>query len=131
MNIVLSTYAVRDSAGNIDHDSTVAKFASDLFTFEAERETETAVIATAVHALFDQYKSASLNMPFITNQVLRSLNAQPENFKILETRTLEFLRSNSQGKTDDGGNAERPNSVFVIAKGKGGGVKRRADIPTK
>lgn len=118
MNIVIGSYAVRGSNGSIDHESTLAKFAGDLLKWEAAQETENATIGAAVHALFDQFKGARLNMPYVTGEVLRKLNAQPENYKVLTEKVQGFIRSQAEGDT----------SPFVIGKGKGGGVARRADL---
>lgn len=131
MNIVIASYAVRSSNGSIDHDSTLAKFAGDLLAFEAMQEAESANIGAAVHALFDKFKGARLNMPFVTGEVLRALNATPDNYKALTEKVQGFVRRESQGEVFDDGTVERPNSTFVIGKGKGGGVARRADLPRK
>jgi hypothetical protein len=131
MNINFASYVVRFIDGSIDHDATVDKFSGDLLRFEAERETEMAVISQAVHALFDQFKGVRMNTPYVTGEVLRRLNVQPENYKTLHDKVVDFIRSSSQGKTLDDGSVECPNSVFVIGKGKGGGIARRADLPTK
>jgi hypothetical protein len=131
MNIVIGSYAVRSVDGSIDHEATLGKFAGDLLQFEAEQEQQSAEIGAAVHALFDQFKGARLNMPYLTGEVLRRLSATPENYKALTEKVQGFVRSQSQGETADDGTVERPNSVFIIGKGKGGGVARRADLPKK
>ena len=129
MNINFASYVVRFTDGSIDQDGTIEKFASDLIRYEAERETEMATIGSAVHALFDQFLGARLNTPYVTGEVLRRLNVQPENYKVLHDKVVDFIRSNSQGKTADDGTVENPSSVFVIGKGKGGGIARRCDLP--
>lgn len=128
MQINLHSYVVRGSDGSVDAEATIGKFGTDLARYIAERETEQETIANAVHAVFDHYKGASLNMPALVSMTLTKLNAQPESFKALSDRVLSFVRENAQGETKDGV-SERPNSLFVIGKGKGGGVKRRSDIP--
>lgn len=131
MNISISNYAVRSVDGGIDHEATLAKFAGDLLAFEVEQEEEASTIGAAVHALFDQFRGARLNMPYLTGEVLRRLNATPDNYKTLTEKVQGFVRSQSQGESFDDGTVEYPQSVFVIGKGKGGGVARRADIPAK
>jgi hypothetical protein len=127
----INSFIIRSVDGSIDHEASIGAFAGALLKYEAERETEMEVIAEAVHALFDQYKGARLNTPFLVGETLRRLNAQPENYKVLTEKVQRFIRSQSQGETADDGTVERPNSVLIIGKGKGGGVARRADLPKK
>lgn len=128
MGIIISSYVVRSSNGSIDHEATLSKFAGDLLAYEAEQEQESSVIGGAVHALFDQFKGARLNVPYLTGEVLRRLNATPENYKTLTEKVQNFVRSQSQGESYDDGTVEHPQSVFVIGRGKGGGVARRCDL---
>jgi hypothetical protein len=114
-------------------------FRTSYLAFVAEREIEDTNIGDAVHAVFDQYRSASINMPALAGFALTRLNVQPENFKALETRVMEYVRENADRheKTDKETGlitqaAETPRTrSFVIAKGKGGGVKRWSDHPVK
>ena len=129
---VLSVSLVAATDGSIDTDASLASCKAEILKYKAARETEQATIAEQVGALFDEHKGATLNMPYVANEALRRLNVQPENFKLLEARVLQYVRENSQGdKIGEGDSAtfERPDSLFVITKGKGGGVKRRGDIP--
>ena len=120
--IALATYCVRDEKGSIDVDATVAKFRADVLRHQVERETEQATIGTAVHAVFDEYPGASLNMPYVQSQTLSKLNAQPENFKALGKRVQRFIQENAANERSAG-------MTFRIAKGKGGGVSRWVDVP--
>lgn len=122
---------VRGDEGSVDVDATLAKCKAELIQFCAERETEEATIADAVCAIFDEYVGVRINMPALTGFALQRLNAQPQNHKVLTERVQAYVRSNSQGKTDDDGTQERPGSLFLIGKGKGGGVARRCDLPVK
>lgn len=117
-NINVSDYVVR-SSGSIDVEATVANFRSALSVHLAERETQQATIADAVHTVFDQYKGQTISMPSLTGLALQALNVQPENFGALTERVQEYVREQSKGEA----------SIFVIAKGKGGGCSRRADKP--
>jgi phage tail tube protein FII len=130
MQINLQSYVVRGSDGSVDEGATLDKFEATLSQYIAQRETELSTISDAVHAVFDQYKGTSINMPALTTFALQRLNAQPENYKALETRVQEFVRENSQGEVKDGV-AAHPLSMFLINKGKAGGCRRRADIPAK
>lgn len=116
--------------GQVDEDASRDAFDTALAKHIAERETETATIAAAVGKVFDQYKGTSINMPALCNFALAHLNAQPQNYKVLQDRTAQYVRDNSQGEKTEGVEAN-PSSLFVIGKGKGGGVHRRADRAAK
>lgn len=116
MNI--NEYVVRNG-GSVDVEASVAKFTSALAVHLAERETQQATIASAVHTVFDKNMGTVISMPALTGLALQELNAQPENFSVLSDRVQEYIRENSKGDA----------STFIIAKGKGGGVRRRVDIP--
>lgn len=116
--------------GKIDLDQSAAAFRTAALKRQAELETETTEIAAAVEAIYDQHHGKSIPMPTLGSMVAQALNAQPENFAVLSERALDYVRANSQGEVKDGV-AERPDSLFVIGKGKGGGCGRRADLPAK
>jgi len=136
MNIVMSEYLVRNASGAVDTAATLVKFETDMAKFVADTETEVSVIADAVGKVFDEHKS-TLAMPVLTAYALQKLNAQPSNFKVLEKRVMDYVRSNAdQPAIKDGDKvireAEAPRSrLFRIAKGVGGGVSRWSDIPEK
>jgi hypothetical protein len=95
----------------------------------AELETEETQIAATVNGLYDTHLGVSIKMPALASMACNALNAQPENFGVLSERVLNYARANSQGKTLADGSVERPDSLFVISKGKKGGCARRADLP--
>lgn len=119
---ILAAYAVRTSEGQIDLEGTCEAFASDLIKFQAERETETSVVAEAVNAVFSAHPGARMNMPYVTSEALRLLNVQPETHKLLTERVQVFIRDNSGAERSSG-------KLFHIGKGKGGGVSRWSDVP--
>jgi len=132
MSNAVVSFLVRDGAGDVDRAASLDKFEEELVKYCAQREMEQETIADAVHAAFDKYVGANITMPALCTYALTKLNAQPENHKILTERVLSYVRENSQGKaSEDGSTVERPTSVFVIGKGKHGGVKRRCDIVEK
>ena len=128
MEINIVTFAVRNSDGSIDHEASLQEFSDLIIKFGEEQDQENKVIAGAVHALFDRFKGARLNTPFVVGEVLRGLNVRPENFKTLTEKVQGFIRGQSQGETLPDGSHENPASVFVISRGKGGGIARRADM---
>lgn len=131
MSNAVVSFLVRDASGAVDREASLDKFEAELVKYCAERETEQEVISEAVNAAFDKYPGAVITMPAVCTFALSKLNAQPENHKILTERVQSYIRENSQGKVAEDGTAERPDSMFVIGKGKNGGVRRRADIPVK
>lgn len=118
---------------SIDQSASEAAFRTALLKHIAERETQQEQIAEAVSVLFDRYAGQSIGMPALASMTAQALNAQPENFKVLSDRVLDYVRANSQttGSEDEGTLAQHPDSTFVISKGKGGGCYRRADRPAK
>ncbi len=128
MSTSLTTQLV-EKDGHIDQDASRAAFNTALSKHIAEREVEQTQIADAVSALFDQYQGAAIPMPALASMTAQKLNAQPENFKVLSERVLDYVRSHSQGEKAEDGTVERPDSLFVIGKGKNGGCYRRADRP--
>jgi hypothetical protein len=116
--------------GAIDIDASAQAFRTAALKRQAELETEGSQIASAAAELFDQYRGQAIPMPTVGSMVAQKLNAQPENFKVLSDRVLDYVRQNSQGEVKDGV-AARPDSLFVIGKGKNGGCYRRADRPAK
>lgn len=119
--------------GRIDQAASEQAFHSALVRRTAELETEQEEIAEAVAALFDRYPGQAIGMPAVASMTVQALNAQPENFKVLSDRVLDYVRANSQetGSEKTGDLASHPDSLFVIAKGKNGGCYRRADRPAK
>jgi hypothetical protein len=119
--------------GRINLDASCAAFRSAAIKRQAELETEQTQIAEAVSAIFDTYHGKPIAMPTLGSMVAQRLNAQPENFKVLSDRALEYVRANSQttGSEEEGNLVQHPSSEFVIGKGKGGGCYRRADAPVK
>lgn len=128
----LATYAVHGEEG-FDVDATVEKFRADCERHQAIRCTEDEEIGAAVRAAFASVSpGCGLNMPFLESKVLQALNATDANFKDLTERTAKWVRAHAQGEAikndkDEVVGYTRPNSEFVIAKGKHGGVYRRED----
>jgi hypothetical protein len=130
MNTITITL-VQSTDGTIDQAGSEAAFASALSKYVAEREIEQTQIADKVSALFTEHLGKHIALPTVAGLVAQMLNAQPENHSILTERISDYIRDNSQGKKSHDGTVERPASMFVISKGKHGGVARRADLPVK
>ena len=130
MSTISLTVDLVQADGHIDQTASEQAFRSALVKRMAELETEQTQIADATAELFDQYRGQSIDMPTLGSLVAQKLNAVPENHAVLSERAKAYVRANSQGKVTNGVE-ERPNSLFVIGKGKGGGCSRRADRPAK
>ena len=132
MSISLTVALVTGDDGRINQDASVEAFRSALVRRTAELETEEVQIAQAVNDLFDQYMGTSINVPAVCSMAAQKLNVQPENFATISERVASYVRSHSQEtKNEDGTTTLHEDSMFVIAKGKGGGTYRRADRKAK
>jgi hypothetical protein len=105
--------------GAVDQEASEQQFRSDLSKYITESETQQSTIADTISAIFDAHKGEKVAMPVLASMACQKLNAQPSNWKALETLALEYIRANKDG--DD--------SLFVVVKGAGGGCGRRADLP--
>lgn len=117
--------------GHINIEASTQAFRASALKRQAERETQGAQIAEAVKDLYDRQAGKAIAMPVLGSMVAQALNAEPENFKVLSDRALDYVRANSQstGSEEEGNLVLHPDSLFVIGKGKGGGCYRRADKP--
>jgi len=109
----VSYFIIRAVDGSIHHEATIGAFTGALLKYEAERELEKSTIGAVVHATFDTHLGKRLNTPFVLNEALRALNAQPENYKVLTEKVQQFIRTSPE---------------FHTVPGKGGGVARRRDL---
>jgi hypothetical protein len=113
----LNDYVVRGSSGSIDSGATVAKFEAELAAFVTGTAEEQGNISGAVSAVFDENKGKRIAMPTLISLSLVKLNAQVENFQALGEKVHTFVKANTE--------------TYSVAKGKGGGVGRIADLPVK
>jgi hypothetical protein len=131
MATTLNITLINDDNGQVDVQATLTAAEDQITTYKANRELEQDSILSALNTVFDNNPGVNMNMPFVINEALRGLNvsASPANYQTLHDRVHGYIQANSQGKTDkDTKMVERPESLFVIGKGKGNGLRRRADI---
>jgi hypothetical protein len=107
--------------GSVDQEASRQAFDTALSKYIAERETEESTIAAAVSAVFDKFPGAAVNMPALASMALQHLNALPSNYSTLDEKCKQYVRDNA--------GARESGKLFVIGKGKNGGVKRWADQP--
>lgn len=116
----LSKIVVR-KAGVINVKESVAAFKSELDALIESEKTENLVFEDAAHGAFDKSPGVAIPMPALLSQITTAMNATPENYNSLTERARKYIQNSSVGDK----------SVFTIAKGKGGGVRRRSDIPVE
>lgn len=117
MAIKMSEYVVRDTTGTVDIDATIEKFGTELQSYLDTAERESVDIGNAVHAVFDQHKGVNINMPALVSLSLQWLDVSPANYSDMSEKVADYVRSHKD--------------AFLVSKGKGGGVRRIADIPPK
>src|SRR5208283_113524 len=108
--------------GVVDTDESLLAFETALEARVTEREIERTGIANAVAELFTLPENfgKSIPMPTVASMVCAALNVPALSHNVITERVLTYLRDNSQGKTVNGVD-ERPDSLLVVSKGKGGG----------
>ena len=117
MDTITVTLVVTD--GVVDQAASTATFEAALASHVAERETETAVIAETVAAIFDENKGRRIALSTLASLAVAKLNAQPSNHKALTDKVLGYVRENMTGTSP----------IFGSQKGRNGGVARIADLP--
>lgn len=114
----MKEYVVRRSeTGSVDVDATIAKFAGELQSYLNGVETLSDSIGVAVEQVFDAHKGASIPLPALVSIALTALGVSPTNFTEMSEAVADYVRSHKD--------------VYQMSKGKGGGVRRIADIPPK
>lgn len=115
--------------GTVDKDASLISCQDQLDAFLAQEEARGANVSDAVNAVFDKRRGARMNVPYVVGQALYILGAGPDDHGILAKSIHEYITANSQGEKDKtAGTYARPDSLFVVNKGKGGGVTRRCDM---
>jgi hypothetical protein len=118
---------VVETNGIIDEEATEKAFHGKLRALAAERHAQRDQIAVAVASVFERFPGVRMNLPHVASMALASLNVDPTNYSKLERLCLAYIRANCQGNTVRD-SVERPDSLFVMGKGRDGGVCRRADL---
>jgi hypothetical protein len=117
-------------AGAVDRKASSAAFESAVDKYIEDQKTEQSTIADAVNAVLTAQAGEPIKMPTLGAFACQKLNAPAANFATLEARVLAFVRTNSQEYKDStGAVVKNPASLFVISKGKGGGVRLRSSMP--
>ncbi len=115
--------------GKVDPTASTQAFNDVMTKYINETETEQTTIASAVNSVLDEQKGSPIKIPVLTGFATMKLNAQKENYESLSKRVHQYVSANTQGKKAKDGSFERPTSLFVSGKGKGGGVRLRSALP--
>jgi len=110
--IKLSEFCVRDNTGNVNVTDTLSKFEGVLNQYQTSVQAEQNTIRSAIHAVFDNNRGTTLTMKVFKQLALQQMNAQPENYMVLNDKVRSFVRNSSE---------------FHVGRGAGGGVSRVAD----
>jgi len=116
--IDLNKVVVR-KGGLVDTRASLAAFKTELDYLTQQEKSEAVIFEDAAHAVFDSQPGTSIPMPALIAHIVNAMAATPDNWSELAGRARNYLHTNAEGDR----------SVFIITKGKGGGVRRRSDIP--
>ena len=117
MAIKFDVFAVRGDDGTLDVASSIEKFKAQLIEWDREKGQESALIGSVIHALFDQYKGASLNTGYLINETLRRLNVSDyEASRVLTQKVKDYVKASQEC------------GVLASKRGQNGGVYRVADV---
>ena len=123
------TINVVETKGQIDETAMADDFVAKLTALKAERCNRQDRITAAVAAIFDRFPGKRINLPHLATMTLVEMSLEPDVYGEWEPVVLDYVRNNSQGE-QKGGEVERPGSLFLMQRGKEGGVSRRADQKT-
>jgi hypothetical protein len=120
--IDIGSYVVRHTDGSVDLDATVDQFATDVQEYVNTVEADGKLCGTAVNAVFDQYKGTNISMPALSSLALHWIDGnvgklEPSEYVPMSVKIHDYVVNHKD--------------QYVVAKGKGGGVKRVSDIPVK
>ena len=119
MNINLSKFIVR-MGNSVDVDATMLNLRNEVERLVIEEELTVGTIRDAVHAVFDTFSGARLNLAALTSFSLQHLDVTPETAGYVTSQIQEYVKKNS---------GERDSSIFWVRRGRNGGVKRWSDTP--
>jgi hypothetical protein len=128
-SITVTVELPRSADGSVDRTALDAALSAGATRQLADLETEETQIAQALNSVFDENKGVAIKMPALAHAACTKLNTPHEYFTVISARVLDFVRANSQGEKAEDGSVERPDSLFVTARGAKGGVSRRSDLP--
>ena len=125
MDLKLSNLVVLNE-GSIDVEASVLKFRNALTIAKASHDNDLETIATGVHAVYDQFPGAYIQIDALKSMVLSKLGVSPHAYGAVADRLHKFVQENTEAK--DGKTASGADAIFLLKKGKGGGFARKADM---
>jgi hypothetical protein len=99
--------------GQVDHEASIEKLADQLMYLDNQQKLEASTIYDAIGDVFARYPGVRLPLAFIVSESLKTLNAQPENYRSLTRKVQAFIRNSPE---------------FITIRGKGGGIIRMIDL---
>jgi hypothetical protein len=119
MSIDLSKSVVMKD-GLADLEATLKNVAEEIANYNVAKQNDVEVIGVAVHAVFDQWKGASIDKPSLISFTLAKLSGVDAlNHKTFVPRAHEVI------------DAMTATGVLSMRKGRNGGYSRCADQPVK
>jgi hypothetical protein len=122
---------VCDSNGLVDVKATLANAETSLNTLRALHEN----VVTRIDALFTKWHGFRITMPNLKNAVVASFELPPgtpeekEASHIIQNTIVSYIEANKDVGT--GFSLAGEVAIYNVAKGKGGGIGRVADLPVK
>ena len=115
-NISLPSYVVRDAKGTPDVDATIAKFTTDLCAFVARDSADQDTIAEALCSVIATYPTvAALPVPMVVSAATAKVCSDPTAYSEVSDRVRTVLHVRQD--------------LFVVSRGKNGGVSRKVETP--
>lgn len=131
-------FLVKDSAGKVDLDTSVARFRAYAVKYLAGQESNEELVNKCLHALFDQYRGANLNLKFIKSQTVSLMIREvpemndPTLYVRLCGRVEDYLHDNTnrpavEAKGDKPAVKAVVGKAFNSKRGKSAGFTRVSD----
>lgn len=108
------------AAGRIDVAASLEALEIALEAAIVAEETATAGVSAAVLAVFEEHKGQSINKPAVASLAMQKLGTVPAAFGATSDLINAYIDQNKGA-----------NGLFIVRKGKGGGVSLRADAAPK
>jgi hypothetical protein len=106
------TINVVETNGTIDQSAMEKDFMAQMHALKTEQ------VAGAVACIFDGFRGKRINLPDLSMMVLMKLQLTPSEYASWRPVADSYVRAHCKGEE----------SLFVMGKGREGGVARRSDL---
>lgn len=124
MSKVMLSFALVMVEGVLDRSATLQGAEDALTAHEVRSQEHDEAIDAALVEVFDEVGTKGATMPVLTFKTLVRLNAQGENYAVLEDRIGARIRANASPDRAAG-------ALYRIGKGKGATTCRWSDVQDK